>query len=266
MEKFELNGNSTTNILTTPLVVCEFDVSDSLPHVTREVDKSTSGRYKKPNFYGVKSEEPLILMTSLVKENGEYFSMQERHEVEYWLKKNELPTAMKCTDKKGKYCFFDVVVTDIKWNIVGARVIGANISFECSGNGCYKLASARYTTAGTYTLDIESSEKYIYPRINLKNNNSSKTTITIKTNGKSMPIEVPSGKTLILDTEYMVIGTGETYSQLGFDKLKTINWPYLVSGKNVVEIDGNNFELELHYKLYNYGLGSYFGDIGDIGK
>ena len=262
MNKFELNGYSTSNILSTPLIVCEFEVSESLPYVTRTVDKSTGGRYKNTNFYGVKIEEPITLKVSLVKENGGSFSKQERHEVEYWLKMNDLPTQMKCIDAKGEYSFFDVVVTDVVWNIVGANIIGANVSFECDGNGCYTYASNRYTTAGTYNFNIKSAEKYIYPRIKLKNNNSNKSTVVVKINGKDMPIEAPSGKTIILNTEHMIIETGENYNQLGFDELNVINWPNLINGKNVVEIEGSNFEIELHYRIYTYGLGSYFGNIG----
>ena len=67
MLKFDFNGKSTEDVLTTPLAVCEFDTQQELPYITRSVLKGALCNHRRANYYDTKEEERLVITCSFVK-------------------------------------------------------------------------------------------------------------------------------------------------------------------------------------------------------
>ena len=262
MLKFDFNGKSTEDILTTPLAVCEFDTQQELPYITRSVLKGALCNHRRANYYDTKEEESLIITCSLVKTTGEGFTSSDRNIVESWLKGLNLPSKLSMYGNNGEVAYIDGIFTSVSWTRIGRIVAGLTFTFECATNMYYLEKSVTKNISGTTTfrLNVNTAEDRAFPTITLNNLNNADSTATIRCNGSELPIKLKAHETIKINNEFLLIETGQTYESVGFDKLNKINWIELNKGENEIQISGGNFTLSIEYREYYYGLGSYFED------
>ena len=262
MLKFEYNGKSTEDILTTPLAVCEFETQQELPYITRSVLKGALSNHRRANYYDTKEEESLIITCSLVKENGEGFTSSDRNIVESWLKELSLPSKLSMYGKNGEVAYIDGIFTSVSWKRIGSIVAGLDFTFECTTSKYYLEKNITKNVNGTITfaLNINTTENKTFPIITIKNLGSASSVATIKTNGDILPIKIGASSTVKINNEFLLIETGQSYESVGFDAIDKINWMELNKGSNEIEVSGGNFTISIEYREYCYGLGSYFED------
>ena len=269
MKSFVYNNNSSDSIIDSPLYICEFETQESLPYVTREVVKGEYSTMKgKSNYYGTRLSESLNLKISFVKKNKEYFSIQDRNEIETWLYLKDTPSVLKIKDGNDNISCFDCVCYSIEWKVVGAMAIGATALFECATPYWYtvKTISKTFDSFGNIVFDNYSGNDIIYPKITLKNNSNKRRLYKIKNSRDEdyFSVYVNELSKLIIDTEKCMILTGQSYEDLGLEDAEYISWPRIFKGENVISVLGGSVDVEIEFKQMMNGLGSYFGDVSKI--
>lgn len=270
MQSFLFNGQSSLGILEDELFVCEFEINENLPTVSREVIKGETNKYRNvSNYFGIRDDDTLILPIGLVKKTGKPFSIMERDIIEGWLTDNDVPKPFVIKDNNGKTSTFNGIVTSYDWRIVGSYVIGINFCLECDSKYYYESVMVKdsIVSFGSYVIYNDSKELETYPTITIENKRNSPTVFKVK-NSKDdslFEISLKENEVVTIDSRLCMIKTGQSYEELGLDEIEYINWPKLYKGKNLFICSGGDFDITTEFKVRKLGLGSYFGDSIKVG-
>lgn len=257
MNKITINGKTNLDVLSTPLMICDFEdtYSNELPYVTRETLKGERNAYRdRPNYYAVKDSDSLIKQFALTKENKGSFSDSERGLIESWLYdnpmkqykiyQNTVSVVEFNTDNSSKK--YDCIVLSIAWRICGKSVIGCVATFEFASPYGYTDITETFSltdTNRTYTLklpDVLTKKNYIYPVVKIQPTGTSLNCKLCLKNifgsyGSSTLTEYQSGNgTYIFDCKMNTVSGFDldeqddpidvTYESMGWDTVENIEW------------------------------------------
>lgn len=275
MEKIIFNGKNSETILATKLFLCEFNSSDELPYVEREVIKgeTTINRNIAPS-YGSKYTDVINKEFALVKEDKSAFDKDDIRAIERWLissKKKKLTIV----EEDGEETNYKGYFTKIAWKRIGANVVGATVNFENDSPFSYKTVtfeSESIKDGDTITLKCDSDdiENPIYPKIVIFNLSLSDKEFTFDNyshNDISAPmvITIPKNTSITIDcalgtikrtnaTEEAALGR-LTYEEVGWSNKENISWLELFAGNNIIKITGYKCKVSITYEVPQKSLG-----------
>lgn len=264
MMEFKYDEKTSATVLSVPLVLCFFDYPEELTGFERETIKGeTTINRSVPNQYGTKYVSTPKPEFALIKEDQSVFTNNEQQIINRWLTSPQLPKYLEFKKPDNEITIYRGTFTDVRFK-PAFNPIGAICQFEYDSPYAWKSQEKHFTTAGTYTIYVNSdeTEKYVYPILTVKTETT--TDIIVKNvtdNENSMNIHAYAKLPMTFDCK-LCIPTDDTkqgaisYKDLGWEDVGNIYWLRLLPGENVIQITGDA-DVKITYKCPQKMVGGF---------
>lgn len=247
------------------LQIVHFESGDSGEvdsYLSQESIYTDSPRGTKRTLYGTKYNSVALLNVTIMRPNGDEFSIEKTREIYKWLtgatQYNWLDLYIGEEVKYRMFCF----VQDIKPYKIDSRVVGFVITFEANSPWCYSpLQTVKQTLTGpeVITIDNQSDDVYTYTTIKTTFQNTGGNSLLITNTVLDETTEIYNlaiNETVTL-SENMFITSDNTSRVFGNDF--NYIWPRLQSGTNKFTVNGvGNIIFEY---VYCIKVGDCVGDL-----
>lgn len=259
MRYFVYMGESTLDILDTPMVFGTFSGLDAVTGSTRDPMWGERTYYRPiANEFGYTYSEVLQYTYSLIKCRGE-FTDEEQRKIERWLTSPRLSRWLEVRDTEDPNYItkYYGAFTQTQWTIGGNGFIGVTFTFQT--NAPYPWISEHYDFDATdggvinFTCNSDELETPLYPKISMSCENRAEITVTNLTDGNNaFTINMLKDLIVIMDCQHNILRDETTrgiisYRDIGWDDVDNIYWPKIYAGSNSWRIAGADVHIEIDY-------------------
>lgn len=236
-----LNKNSYDDF---NLQIVHFESGDSgetESYLSQDAIYQDSVRGTRRTMYGSKYNSVAVLNITVMRPNGEEFSIERTREINKWLtgatQYSWMDLYIGDEVKYRMHCF----VQDVKPYKIDSRIVGFTITVESSSPWCYStLQTVSQTITGSETLQINNLSDDVYTYTELctvfKNTSGKSLLITNNTLGTTTKINNLVANEVVTLSDNMFITSDNSTRIFGNDF--NYVWPKLKSGLNEFTING----------------------------
>lgn len=215
-----------------------------------EIIKDKTSRQKEYSVYGVNHSEPLKIDITFF--SKEFISRQKFGAIQKWL---EVPyyAKLQIVQEDMQDSFYYCMFTKIEARYFGSNIIGLSATMECNSPWSYsdnKVILLNDLTGKNRIAFFNATDdySYIYPIVTIKTEVSGNLVIK-NTSDKDRTLEIKGLQAkdeFVIDNDLQVIKTIN-----GLDVFPKCNhkWLRLVSGQNILEVEGSFKELKIEYAV-----------------
>ena len=236
-------------------IIAHFDPDngETDSYLSQEQVYSESYNGAKRTLYGTKYTSVANIKITVIKQNGEDFTLQECRDAYRWLTGNPEASWMDLyIGDEVKYRLL-CTIQDVKPQKLDARTVGLNIYCESLSPWAYSQPiQLSESISGQKVIEInnESDDLYtpVYLKTTYKNTNGSSLVIKNATVGESTEVSgLVTNEIITLDNNMMI--TSDKPNKVFGNSFNFI-WPRLKAGSNSLSISGTgNLTLEYYYPI-----------------
>lgn len=262
--EFKYDEKTSATVLSVPLILCFFDYPEELTGFARETIKGeTTINRSVPNQYGTKYVSPPKPEFALIKEDQSVFTDNEQRIINRWLTSPKLPKWLEFKKSDNETTIYQGTFTDARFK-PALNPIGVICQFEFSSPYAWNFQEEHFSTAGTYSIYVDSdeTEEYVHPILTVKTETTTDITVkNITDNENSMNIHTYAKLPMTFDCK-LCIPSDDTiqdvisYKDLGWEDVGNIYWLRLLPGENVIQITGDA-DVRITYKCPHKKAGGF---------
>lgn len=254
MLSFEYNGQSTTTILDTPLMIVQFDVTNDITGFSREIIKGEKTMLRQEtNHYGAIYSDDSTYEFYLVKENGAGFTNEEQRKINKWLSSPTLVRPLKGIADDKEIVIYKGIFSNIGWKMITCN-LGKLDAVQCTFVSDTPFIWKHYEVSGEITtndkftthifVDSDDTECKIYPKVTISSASQTKQTVTISVDGENkMSILCRPTLPICIDCKHCMVTDGTVtgltnFEDIGWEDVGSISWLKLHDGYNTLNITG----------------------------